>query len=201
MPNPTKLSGPSNRFISRDQKKKKDNPLDFYETPAVAVEELLKREKFDGSIWEPCAGKGAIAKVLKAHGYRVYTSDIQLYEGFDLHFTSDFLSPEERNVCSNIVTNPPFNRAEECVRQALKKAKKKVAMLLRIQFLEGQARYQMFVEDGLAPTRIWIFSKRISCDKEGTSMYCYAWFVWDIPQYDEDWSDGFPPTTIGWILH
>jgi hypothetical protein len=32
---------------------------DFYPTPTFATEELLKREKFDGAIWECACGDGA----------------------------------------------------------------------------------------------------------------------------------------------
>src|SRR5262245_35669405 len=43
--------------------------LDLYETPSVAVEALLRAEQLDPRIWEPCAGRGAIADVLRAHGH------------------------------------------------------------------------------------------------------------------------------------
>lgn len=180
-----------NRMINRDKKKKVENPFDFYETPAVAVEELLKREKFKGYIWEPCAGKGAISKILLEHGHVVITSDVQNY-GYPIRFQKNFL--ETWQSAPNIVTNPPYNIAEEIVRHALRCAKKKVAMLLRIQFLEGQARYKFFQE--FPPNRVWIFSKRITCDADGTNMYCFAWFVWDIFDLGAK-----PDTIIGWILH
>ena len=44
-------------------KKRMDN--DFYSTPSIATLELLKREKFSGSILECACGTGAISKVLK----------------------------------------------------------------------------------------------------------------------------------------
>jgi hypothetical protein len=36
--------------------------LDLYETPAVAVEALLRVEKLPHRVWEPAAGRGAIVK-------------------------------------------------------------------------------------------------------------------------------------------
>lgn len=36
---------------------------DFYPTPKYAVEELLKRETFEGNIWECACGEGDISKV------------------------------------------------------------------------------------------------------------------------------------------
>ena len=38
---------------------------DFYPTPPYATQELLKREVFCGSIYEPACGDGAISEVLK----------------------------------------------------------------------------------------------------------------------------------------
>ena len=38
---------------------------DFYPTPDYATEELLKREQFEGGMWEPACGNGAIAKFFK----------------------------------------------------------------------------------------------------------------------------------------
>ena len=39
---------------------------DSYPTPEIATSSLLDVEMFDEQIWEPAAGDGAIAKVLKA---------------------------------------------------------------------------------------------------------------------------------------
>jgi hypothetical protein len=43
--------------------------LDLYETPAPAVHALLGVERFDGSIWEPACGPGAIVRVLRGTGH------------------------------------------------------------------------------------------------------------------------------------
>jgi hypothetical protein len=40
--------------------------LDCYETPAAAVRALLEVESFDGPIWQPACGPGAIVRVLRA---------------------------------------------------------------------------------------------------------------------------------------
>ena len=44
--------------------------LDLYETPAVAVEALLRVEKIPHRVWEPASGRGAIVNVLRARGPR-----------------------------------------------------------------------------------------------------------------------------------
>ena len=67
--------------------------LDLYETPSVATETLLRIEKIPQDVWEIAAGRGAITRVLEAHGHRVISSDIHDY-GFPLHFVGDFLQQD-----------------------------------------------------------------------------------------------------------
>ena len=59
-------------------------------------------------------------------------------------------------------------------------------MLLRLQFLEGQARYKE-IYNQTPPSRVYVFSERLQCAKNGDfnglkasggSAVAYAWFVW-----------------------
>lgn len=52
-----------NSFIGGNQGNRAD--FDFYPTPPYAVKELLKRENFNGNIWECACGDGAVSEVLK----------------------------------------------------------------------------------------------------------------------------------------
>src|SRR5271156_6414494 len=54
-------------------------PNEFYPTPPEAVRALLSVETFDGSIWEPACGEGAIAKFLCAAGYETVSTDRYAY--------------------------------------------------------------------------------------------------------------------------
>jgi len=65
--------------------------FDLYETPPIAVEELLAVENLPHWIWEPCAGRGAIANALRDRGHAVVCSDLVRYDDFPLHFVDDFL--------------------------------------------------------------------------------------------------------------
>ena len=49
---------------------------DFYPTPKYAVEELLKREVFNGNIWECACGKGDISEVFIKKGFDVKSTDL-----------------------------------------------------------------------------------------------------------------------------
>ena len=61
---------------------------------------------------------------------------------------------------------------------------KKIALLLKTVFLEGQSRYNMFQDREYPLKAMYQFSKRIDMVKngEGTGgrgMLAFAWFVWD----------------------
>lgn len=147
--------------------------LDFYQTPRIAVEKLLEKESFQHKILEPCCGQGAISKVLTEKGYDVESSDLA-----DRGFGSvkDFFDI----TCTNrdIITNPPYNLALEFVQHALDiaNASTKIAMLLRIQFLESKKRRALFDTNQLK--NVYVFSERISCDEKNTNAICFCWYVW-----------------------
>ena len=80
-------------------------PNEFYPTPPEATRALLSVETFEGSIWEPACGEGAIAKELTAAGHTVVSTDLVDY-GFGIPRV-DFLK-EIRPRARHIVTNPPY---------------------------------------------------------------------------------------------
>ncbi len=155
---------------------------DFYRTPDHATLALLERESFPGLVWEPACGDGAISKVLLFNaGCGLYSTDL-VHRGYGVGGV-DFLKQEDR-FCNHIVTNPPYCLAEEFVRHALTRVDEvgKVAMLLKLNFLEGQKRKKLFAETPLRT--VYVFSKRLSFDRgdvkgKGNGLLAYAWFVWD----------------------
>ena len=156
---------------------------DYYATEPKATEWLCKLEHFAGPILEPSCGEGHIAKVLMAHGYEVECRDL-VNRGFGTP-GKDFLAIDNTTWQGDIVTNPPYKFALEFVRKALAIIPNghKVAMFLKIQFLEGKARRKLF--DSTPPKTVWVSSSRLKCamngefDAVGSSASCYAWFVWE----------------------
>jgi hypothetical protein len=152
---------------------------DYYTTPKVAVSELLRVEKFASPIWEPASGNGAISKILETSGYQVISSDIRT-DGVYGESGVDFLTTRKENIAA-IITNPPFKLSLEFILHALEMAPK-VAMFGRVQMLEGQKRYEKLFSNA-PPARIWVFSKRVSTQKNGVGKengtVCFAWFVWE----------------------
>jgi hypothetical protein len=85
----------------------------------------------------------------------------------------------------DIITNPPYSKALEFVEHSLDiiSSGHKVAMFLKLTFLEGKQRAKLFKEN--PPKRIWVSSSRLKCAKNGdfdnigSSATAYAWFIWE----------------------
>jgi hypothetical protein len=159
-----------------------DRGADLYETPAVAVEALLRVESLPHWLWEPAAGRGAIARVLRAAGHAVIASDVIDYGG--LHFVADFLKATKAPVdCESIITNPPYQKAVEFTRHALNLVPK-VYLLLRLAFLESARRTDVLERRGLRA--VHVFRRRLPmmhrdgwAGPRASSAIAFAWFVWD----------------------
>ena len=156
---------------------------DYYATSPEAVVELLKVEEFCPNIWEPACGELHISKVLKSAGYKVFNSDI-VYRGYEDKVV-DFLKTNEKDLDIDIITNPPYKKAKEFVAKALATVSDghKVAMLLKLTFLEGKKRGELFNTN--PPKKVYVFRNRTKCamngdfDRIGSSAITYAWFVWE----------------------
>jgi hypothetical protein len=155
---------------------------DVYETPACAVEALLRVESIPRVVWEPACGPGSIVKVLRARGHKVIVSDVVDY-GCEGHLTLDFLAISKRGDTPAVVTNPPYRLAAEFVRHGLI-ASPLVIMLLRLAFLESIRRTDILEKSGLA--RIHVFRNRLPMmhrknwdGPKASSAMPFAWFVWE----------------------
>ena len=156
---------------------------DLYETPACATEALLKVEPaLPLWLWEPCAGRGAITRVLRDHGHVVIASDLIDYGNLD--FVRDFLLESKMLAgCDAVVTNPPYDIADEFVRHALDLSPR-VYLLLGLAFLESIRRTDVLERRGLA--RVHVFRRRLPmmhrdqwAGPRASSAIPFAWFVWE----------------------
>lgn len=116
---------------------------DYYATEPKATEWLCKLERFEGRILEPSCGEGHMSRVLEAAGYDVVSRDL-VDRGYGE--VADFLAIDNLEWDGNIVTNPPYKFAQEFVEKALSiiPEGKKVAMFLKLTFLEGKGRRALF---------------------------------------------------------
>ena len=171
-----KIIGASNHADHEREKR------DYYATEPKAAELLLEIEHFASHILEPYCGAGHLANVLKDAGYQVECNDI-IDRGCN-DTTSDYLTRTEEWQ-GDIITNPPYSKAQEFVEKSLSLVSEgsKVAMFLKLMFLEGKKRRTLF--EGHPPRRIWVSSSRLKCaingdfDNTGTSATAYAWYVWE----------------------
>ena len=145
----------------------------------------MEVEEFDDSIWEPAVGGGHMAEVLEEHGYTVYGSDI-VDRGYPETQIIDFLEFDGK-FDGDIITNPPYKYAKEFVEKAMDSVNEgsKVAFFLKLQFLEGQKRRELFRK--YPPKVVYVSSARLRCSRNGdfegeknkSSAVAYAWYVWE----------------------
>jgi hypothetical protein len=122
-------------------------PFDFYATPPEATRALLSVESFDGPIWEPACGDGAIASVLADAGYTVVATDL-IDRGYGQP-AIDFLQ-ETAPRAKHIVTNPPYGGGlpDQFIGKALTLTRAtggKVAMLLDLASLCHPTRHAKWI--------------------------------------------------------
>lgn len=151
---------------------------DYYPTPPSAVESLFKRVKFDGEIWECASGNGAMSKIIEKYN-TCFSSDIRTENIYGIGGI-DFLMSKRKT--ANIVTNPPYILAKEFVERALLLSEQKVAMFLKLVFLESSDRYELFNHSPLKT--VFVFCKRQKIYANGvigknSGLIAYAWFLWD----------------------
>lgn len=158
---------------------------DYYATEPKALELLLDLEQFSQRIWEPACGEGHLSEVMKKYGYSVVSSDL-IDRGYGTGGV-DFLQCS-RTWDGDIITNPPYKYAREFAERALELVSegRKVALFLKVQFLEGKARRELF--EKYPPKTIYVASSRLLCAKNGEfqkmrdgggSAVAYAWFIWE----------------------
>ena len=155
---------------------------DYYATDPIAGYLLLEVEPDLANIWECACGAGHLAKVFESFSKLSKATDL-IDRGYG--DVEDFLLNKEPYNNGDIVTNPPYKYAQQFVEHALNKVDvgRKVCMFLKVLFLEGKARKELF--NKYPPKTIYISSSRINCAKNGdfdtytSSAIAYAWFIWE----------------------
>ncbi len=167
---------------------------DYYPTPPWATRALMRILALNsdfglGSVWEPACGGGHMAEVLAESFQSVLATDLYDY-GYagrqgDL---IDFLSPEAARLgpVDWVITNPPFKLADEFIRVGLERAREGVAVLCRLQFLEGVKRSGLHFDGNevgqglsiLAPFCERVAMVRGRYDPAASTNMAYAWFIY-----------------------
>lgn len=128
-----------------------------------------------------------MAGVLAEYFFTVSAADIFPY-GFGE--VRDFLHPDNDGVRHDwYISNPPFNDAEQFIERALQCAKRGVAMLIRMQFVEGEKRFKRLF-NVRPPHLIAQYSERVPMHRgrwviNGKTATAYTWLVWlKHPEHD-----------------
>lgn len=153
---------------------------DYYATEPRVIRELFEVEKFSSLVWECACGEGHLSEAMKKEGKEVISTDL-VSRGYG-SCGVDFLRQSNGYEC-DIITNPPYRFAQEFVEKAIQLTSNKVAMFLKLTFLEGQRRKKLFEQ--YPPRIVYVYSSRRKCalngefNAVGSSASCYAWFVWE----------------------
>lgn len=158
---------------------------DYYATDPIAAKLLLEVETFDKNIWECACGEKHLSKIFEENGYNVRSSDIVDRCGNEVY---NFLSNDNKSWNGDIITNHPYKYAVDFVYKAMNIINdgNKVAMFLKVQFLEGKSRKELFKK--YPPKIVYVSSSRIMCAKNGDfkkmqegggSAVAYAWYVFE----------------------
>jgi hypothetical protein len=181
--------------------------LDYFPTPPWAARaggELIRfLDPEARSIWEPACGEGHMAAAL-AESFDVYASDVHPFgygDESDFLAEGEFAQPAQADAGVDwIVTNPPFRTASDFLRLGLARARRGVALLLRLAFLEGGGRYRLFYGPGSPLSLCAVFAERVPMtlgrwDPAAASATAYAWFLWRKGGGDNPRLIGIPPGT------
>jgi hypothetical protein len=167
--------------MSAPRRQSKD-PLERYDTPAwmtLALFAYAEPLMYSGRFVEPCAGKGAIMRVVRAHeGCKIIGADIDPRAHGIRRLDTLRPRPWPKDMRgTDVITNPPFSRGADAYRVAFANGARSIALLLRLNWLEP-------VDDRAdipSPHRL-IILPRIGGHwfaGKATDNVTVAWHVWD----------------------
>jgi hypothetical protein len=193
--------------------------LDTYWTQAYCTQWMLDaglvRERRKSVTWEPCAGIGSIAHILKKGGHDVLATDIHDHGFKELDGIQDFLSVNHVDPAIDLIfTNPPYEisgvpgvpdcTALDFVVHALKlmkPVKGSVIMLLRNEFDCASTRKHLFEQPPFTAKFVltrrpnWIPENMRRPDKDNGPRHNYSWFMWNWNNEDMDANVYYLPMT------
>ena len=98
------------------------------------------------------------------------------------------------------ITNPPFKLIEPFIVE-MRKVAYNIAVLARLQWLEGKGRYERLWRE-TPPSDVLVFSERVHIvegrpanDTDGKTATAFAWYVWDSSKLTRETN----PTQLHWI--
>lgn len=168
-----------------DETEREEN--DYYATDPRAIQDLARFEIIQGNVWENAVGEGNLFYELeKLPNTKVIGTDL-IDRANGKFKCRDFLKHDETTTNTKvdwIITNPPYKYGKEWVEKSINSVKDngKVALLMKLVWLESADRYEMFKK--LPLKAVYVYSKRLGVYKnnektKNSGLVAYAWFVFD----------------------
>lgn len=147
---------------------------DWYPTPSEVTHALLAEFKFSGPVLEPAAGDCAMAGVLEEAGYEVIATDINpRHRGVTQMDFFDMKSTPAKT----IITNPPFNLAQQFIEHSLDVLKvQSLALVLKSTYWHAVTRQPLF--NKFRPSFVCPLTWRPDFLQKGRPTMECSWVVW-----------------------
>lgn len=186
------MTGNIRRMVARRSDYSDTN--DFVPTPPYVTRALFKHVipwvSFEApffSAWDPSAGMGHMLKPLTELVFKeVIGSDLvprePAYPDLPEITQLDFLKPTDQRA-DVIIMNPPYGQFNDFVRLGLERSNRVLAVLCRIQALEGQRRWESTYRTN-PPSVVAVFADRIPfrvgrITSRTTKMFTHCWMVFE----------------------
>lgn len=164
------------------------DPDDWYVEPEWCSEALFAAVPFEGKICDPCCGLGRVLDAAAAAGYQTLGGDIRDRGASARHdfLQLDFFNPQIALSAENIVCNPPYKFGDQFAQEAVARAERKAALLLRSGWANAASRSRWL--EALPLRHVLAISPRPSMPpgrviqsgkKVGNGREDYAWFVFE----------------------
>jgi len=206
--------GPNNGNFRGEGKPTYEAQYDSYQTPPWVTKALLRQLpdlKTISTVIDPCAGRGAMVKVLceAREGRTVVASDIRPLPGIETEFgripvhqydimTDEFEAFIKKTAPNAAIFNPPFaikgetNGCAKLIRRVidLMPDGATVAVFQRLQFLESVRRYDILFARGDL-VAVYIFTHRPQLFPEGHvdntkgGSMSFAWYIFKAGRRDQ----------------
>jgi hypothetical protein len=150
---------------------------DFFATPAWVVRAILPHLPHAYEAFDPCAGEGAILRVMASSGLAVrgIESNPERAREANVAHADAFAVDWGRPPPPLVVMNPPFSQAEAFVRRALQQVAPggTVAALLPLPFLTSEERIAFHASHACD---VFVLPRRPSFTADGkTDSVSYMW--------------------------
>lgn len=152
---------------------------DYYATDPKAIKDLSKFVNIEWTVWENACWEWNLSKELeKIDNVSVLSTDlVNRWYWTQLDFLNDNVSQG----FDWIITNPPYKHWKERIEKSFNYTRK-VAVLMKLVFLESINRHEFFKTSGLKKVlvyskRLWVYKNNIKT--KNSWLIAYAWFVFD----------------------